>query len=132
MKVIYEITGDQRLLAYQDQSSPINEAEYLSQVACYPAPLKENSLAMVNPKLAEQWNYEKNGTLTPYDVAPNSGHKVWWKCGVGHESWRAIISNRNDKGHNCPECYNERRRNRYKKKADYQIKLDIQATPTLS
>ena len=61
----------------------------------------ENSLAMQNPELAKEWDYDKN-TLTPYDISAYSGQKVWWKCINGH-SWQAKVSNRNN-GRGCPEC----------------------------
>ena len=62
----------------------------------------ENDLQTVNPKLAKEWNYEKNNKLTPLDVLPNSSKKVWWKCNRGHE-WQAKISDRN-RGKGCPYC----------------------------
>lgn len=65
-----------------------------------------NDLGTVNPALAEEWNYEKNCGLTPKDVMPNSGKKVWWKCLKGHE-WQQKIYHRNN-GVNCPICYSER------------------------
>lgn len=37
--------------------------------------------------MANEWNYEKNGELTPYNVMANSNKKVWWKCKNGHESY---------------------------------------------
>ena len=61
-----------------------------------------NDLQTLNPVLAGEWNYEKNHDLTPADVMPNSGKKVWWKCSKGHE-WQAIIQGRN-KGSGCPIC----------------------------
>ncbi|MDY6313600.1 MAG: zinc-ribbon domain-containing protein [Clostridia bacterium] len=66
----------------------------------------KNDLQSVNPKLAKEWNFEKNDRLTPNDVSPNSGKKVWWKCSKGHE-WQAVVSNRN-KGSGCPHCYKEK------------------------
>ena len=54
----------------------------------------ENDLQTANPKLAKEWNYEKNNSLTPMDVLPNSAKKVWWKCIQGHE-WQATIASRN-------------------------------------
>ena len=62
-----------------------------------------NDLATINPKLAQEWNYEKNGKLKPDMVVANNGQKVWWKCKNGHE-WQASIINRN-KGAGCFECY---------------------------
>jgi len=67
-----------------------------------------NDLATINPKLANEWNYEKNGSLRPEDYTANSGVKVWWKCSKGHE-WQATINNRN-KGSSCPICYKEKRK----------------------
>ncbi|MBR2455205.1 MAG: hypothetical protein IKB36_04050 [Clostridia bacterium] len=67
----------------------------------------ENDLQTVNPTLAKEWNYEKNGGLMPMDVLPNSNKKVWWKCNKGHE-WQATVTNRN-KGNECPVCNSERK-----------------------
>ncbi|MED3832373.1 zinc-ribbon domain-containing protein [Peribacillus frigoritolerans] len=62
----------------------------------------ENCLSKINRKLAAQWHSTKNGELKPSDVKPNSGKKVWWLCGKGHE-WEAIIQSRN-RGNGCPYC----------------------------
>ena len=64
-----------------------------------------NDLATVNPKLAKEWNYEKNGELKPDMVMANSGKKVWWICKKGHE-WEASIDNRS-RGRDCPFCANK-------------------------
>ena len=64
-----------------------------------------NDLATTNPKLAKEWNYEKNGDLKPNMVMANSSQKVWWKCSKGHE-WEASIANRN-RGRRCPFCGNK-------------------------
>lgn len=68
---------------------------------------ESNCLQKINPDLAIQWHPTKNGNLTPEDVKPNSGLKVYWKCEQGHE-WKAIIQSRN-KGTNCPYCRNIRK-----------------------
>ena len=61
-----------------------------------------NDLATINPRLASEWNYDKNTGLSPTDVGANGHNKVWWKCSKGHE-WQATINNRN-KGTGCPYC----------------------------
>ena len=61
-----------------------------------------NDLATRNSKLANEWNYEKNGDLKPEDFTVGSEKKVWWKCNKGHE-WQAKINNRNN-GRGCPYC----------------------------
>ena len=66
----------------------------------------ENDLATINPNLAKEWNYDKNGELKPNMVAANSGKKVWWKCIKEHE-WEATVAGRN-KGTGCPICKNKK------------------------
>ena len=61
-----------------------------------------NCLSNVNPKLARQRHRERNGKLTPKDVAANSRMKVWWRCSNGHE-WQAAVFSRN-RGAGCPYC----------------------------
>ena len=61
-----------------------------------------NDLQTVNPRLAVQWNYEKNGTLLPTAVTGMSHRKVWWTGVCGHV-WRAKIANRSN-GNGCPYC----------------------------
>lgn len=62
----------------------------------------KTDLQTVNPILVDEWNYEKNGNLKPDQFTANSGKKVWWKCGKGHE-WQAIIAHRH-RGSGCPYC----------------------------
>ena len=52
-----------------------------------------NDLATTEPQLAQEWNYEKNGSLKPTDVTSGSHKIVWWKCSRGHE-WERDINNR--------------------------------------
>lgn len=67
---------------------------------------KEKSLAELSPNLLGEWNYEKNGSVTPELVTNMSAKKVWWKCSKGHE-WQAVVNSR-VKGHGCPYCNNNR------------------------
>lgn len=62
----------------------------------------DRSLGQKFPDIAKQWNYAKNGSITPFDVTFGSGQKVWWICEFGHE-WRAKISARTSKT-GCPYC----------------------------
>ena len=61
-----------------------------------------NDLQTINPRLAKEWNHEKNASLKPEYFTTNSGKKVWWKCENGHE-WEATIDSRN-RGNKCPYC----------------------------
>ena len=62
----------------------------------------ENDLATLFPQLAQQWDREKNGALTPQQVSSYSNRAAWWRCPLGH-SWRAAISAR-AWGSDCPYC----------------------------
>jgi hypothetical protein len=63
---------------------------------------RTDSLQSEYPDLSKQWHPSKNGSLSPGDVAPHSGQRVWWVCPNGHD-WQAIISSRT-RGHGCPYC----------------------------
>jgi hypothetical protein len=67
----------------------------------------ETSLAALYPALAKQWHRTKNRPLTPADVLPGSGIRVWWKCPEGPEHvWEAAVGERKDRG--CPFCADRR------------------------
>ncbi len=63
---------------------------------------KDNCLQTVRPELAREWHPTKNVQLTPQDVTPGSGKKVWWRCRNGHE-WKAAVLGRTRKT-GCPYC----------------------------
>ena len=63
----------------------------------------ENDLASANPRLAAEWNGERNGSLTPEQVTPYSNRRVWWRCPAGHE-YQAAVSARASSGSGCPYC----------------------------
>lgn len=62
-----------------------------------------NDLLTTNPKLAEEWAYEKNNGKTPRDYTRGSQFKAWWKCNRCGYEWQATIHSRN-RGTNCPVC----------------------------
>ena len=62
-----------------------------------------NDLSTTHPKLAEEWDYEKNDKK-PTDVVAGSHLYAWWICKDGH-SWKAQIKSR-AKGTGCPKCNN--------------------------
>lgn len=64
---------------------------------------RQKSLSSLRPELLAEWNYEKNGNLTPDKIRFKSGYKVWWKCGKCGYEWQATPSDRSD-GHGCPFC----------------------------
>ena len=67
----------------------------------------EGDLATLFPKLASQWDWEKNGALTPDTLSPYSNRKVWWSCEKGH-SYQAAVAARTHRGRGCPYCAGKR------------------------
>lgn len=63
----------------------------------------ETDLKTLRPDLAKEWDYEKNGALTPDMVTIATGRKVWWKCDKGH-SWQAAPHSRTTQKSGCPYC----------------------------
>jgi hypothetical protein len=65
---------------------------------------KSNCLETKFPEIAKYWNKSKNKKLTPLDVTPFSGRKVWWKCPIGDDhEWQATVANMVN-GTTCPVC----------------------------
>ena len=64
-----------------------------------------NDLASQYPAVAKEWHPEKNGSLTPEQVAPASNKKVWWICDKGHE-YQATVASRTQRNGGCPYCAN--------------------------
>jgi hypothetical protein len=63
-----------------------------------------NSLAARYPRLAAEWDRERNGKLRPSDVMPGSWQRVWWRCPKGPDHvWEAAIYNR-VRTPGCPFC----------------------------
>lgn len=61
-----------------------------------------NDFATLHPWAAAQWDFEKNGKLTPADVFPKSNKRVGWICEQGHR-WEAKICHLSE-GRGCPIC----------------------------
>ena len=64
----------------------------------------KNSLAEKYPEIAKDWDYEKNGELTPDMVSAHSGQKVWWKCKNKHPSYKKAVYVRVNQKYGCPYC----------------------------
>lgn len=57
------------------------------------------SFGDLRPDLAKQWNYEKNGDISPYDITPKSSRKFWWICPETGQTWQATPKYRYAQGH---------------------------------
>ena len=65
---------------------------------------KSQSLAVKFPWLIEEWDYEKNGKLTPWQIPYGSKKRIHWKCTKCGYRWEAIAYSRKKSG--CPCCAN--------------------------
>lgn len=75
-----------------------------------------NDLQTKNPQIAKEWDYEKNGGITPDMVAPTTSDKYWWIIDykktdgtVVKLSWDASPSERS-RGEGCPYISNPMKR----------------------
>ncbi len=63
-----------------------------------------NDLLSQDPKVSEEWNYNKNGVLKPENIIVTSNKRVWWKCSTCGYEWRACLSSRTRTKVGCPKC----------------------------
>ena len=70
-------------------------------------PLDSVGKLLEDENLLEIWS-EKN-KKSPYEYAPKSNKKVWWKCVEGkHKDYFRSINNSNKYSFRCPECMQEK------------------------
>lgn len=67
---------------------------------------KEKSLAFLKPNFFEEWHWEKNTKIDPYQISIGSDKKVWWKCKFNENHiWRTSVGHRGSKNPTgCPYC----------------------------
>jgi hypothetical protein len=68
------------------------------------------SLAEAHSDLIKEWHPTKNGSLTPFDLSPQSNKIVWWQClkNSSHE-WPSSPSHRiRGKGRGCHYCSHQK------------------------
>ena len=121
--VLFDVTSWTRKTPYLPFTIDVERDNF--EIRKYMTDLAKNSLAIVNPNLAKEWCYEKNGELTPNRVLPNSSQKVWWKCSICGHIWKTTISHRSSST-GCPKCYrlNNKGENHCEAKQIYQYDKD--------
>jgi hypothetical protein len=68
-------------------------------------PSSTNNLAKNRPEIAKEWDYEKNGGLTPENITTHSGRTVYWICAKGHSYHSSVHDRtRGDNPSSCPDC----------------------------
>ena len=68
---------------------------------------KDNVLSKINPRIASEWNYKRNGSFRPDNIAAKSNLKFWWICRIGHE-WVSTPHSRVSQNSRCPYCTGRR------------------------
>lgn len=71
-----------------------------------------NDLATVNPKLTEEWDYEKNEG-TPQDYTGGSHYKAYWVCSNCGYKWDTPIKSRHINGRGCKICAKQKQVNNF-------------------
>jgi DNA-directed RNA polymerase subunit RPC12/RpoP len=68
-----------------------------------------NDLATVDPKLAAEWDEEKNGIAASDFIYKHHNKNFWWKCVAEGHSWETYFTNRcrTKQPTNCPYCSNK-------------------------
>ena len=98
----------------------------------------KNDIATTHPKIADQWDDEKNLAeygITKYEVSKGSHLFAYWKCcnkDKGHPSYQVIVNDKTEKN-SCPlcrnwkidletYCNNEENQKKYKEKFGRELK----------
>lgn len=64
-----------------------------------------NDLASQRPDLLQEWDFESNAELSPYEITiGNSSNPVNWICSNCGNKWSALVVNRVHQNSGCPEC----------------------------
>lgn len=67
----------------------------------------ENDLETTHPKLAKEWDHQKNGGVIPSLVFAGVRDKFFWLCPLGH-SYEASLASRSRQNTGCPFCSNSK------------------------
>ena len=62
-----------------------------------------NDFATLYPKLALEWDVERNVNSSPSDVVPGSAKHVWWKCPTCNHEYNKSVRQK-IKSPLCPKC----------------------------
>lgn len=85
----------------------INISKDRNEILSYLTPIFP-SLLDERPDVAEKWNVEKNGNLTPKMFSVSSNEIVWWKCPTCGNEWESSINSMTREGRfGCAICSRE-------------------------
>ncbi|OMP68693.1 zinc-ribbon domain-containing protein [Domibacillus epiphyticus] len=78
------------------------------QVCAGQVATEEHNLEILFPKIAKEWNFEKNTDNFPYEYLPFSNKLVFWKCPRCQSSYDKKINERTAGNEGCPYCAGKR------------------------
>lgn len=85
-------------------NSEINFHELYSEAIRYTYGTKpENSLSYKFPEIAAEWDYSRNGDITPNNISAGTHDSYYWICSVCGNSYNTKVSYRTN-GSCCPKC----------------------------
>lgn len=106
------------------ENSAIIRAQFYTELA-------SNSLATLYPEVADEWNTEKNGAITPSMVSYGSNVPYWWKCSICQREWSAAVADRTVGGKGCSKCAKAKLSKQFKKKHEVFIEQLKTVNPNL-
>lgn len=65
-----------------------------------------NDLATLKPDIANEWDFDKNYPITPFEISSSTAKSFWWKCEQGHSYFTSV--NHKARGDKCPYCANKK------------------------
>lgn len=68
----------------------------------------KNSLAIKNPEIAQEWDYEKNGNIKPSNITQYAQYKAHWKCSKCGKHYVTTVANRTYNKSGCPYCTHQK------------------------
>lgn len=79
-----------------------------------------DSLGNNYPKVFDVWSIKNNDT--PYDLAPGSNKKRWFKCHNGiHSDYLSLVYRAKDRNFECPKCHSDEDKSYLHKKVEQYI-----------
>lgn len=69
--------------------------------------IREKSLQCLFPKIAKEWDFEKNKPITPDMIPAFINEEFYFLCPIGH-SYKMVVAKRTSRGDGCPFCSGRR------------------------
>ncbi|MCP4912813.1 MAG: hypothetical protein GY909_06820 [Oligoflexia bacterium] len=71
--------------------------------------MKAKNSLINKENLIEEWDFEKNQVLDPFELSLTSNKVAWWICSLCNHEWQTSIYHRAIKGSCCRKCSARRR-----------------------